>query len=129
MNKFAIMVHFTTHCLSLLFLCCSSRERATWSRKYGGYGACFRRFLVVIPIESQYHTPSFTKESACEMLKLEHSIECFDGPSQLLRCRFLHANRAHEEIHANYILHHSLYYTPSSNTTPWHSYLCSYTEN
>ena len=93
MNKFAIMIHFTTHCLSLSFLCCSSRGRATWSasamdgrRKYGGYGACFKRFVVGIPIESWYRTPSVTKQSALKCL--EHSIECFDGPSQLLRCRF-----------------------------------------
>ena len=87
MNKFAIMVHFTTHYLS--FLCCSSRGRTTWTasamdgrRKYGGYGACFKHFLVGIPIESRYRTPSVTKQSVLKCL--ERSIEYFDGPSQLL---------------------------------------------
>ena len=93
MNKFAIMVYFTTHCLSLSLLYCLSQERAAWSasamdgrREYGGYSACFKRFLVGNPIESRYRTPSVTKQSASKCL--EHSFECFEGPSQLLRCRF-----------------------------------------
>ena len=126
MNKFAIMVYF------LLTACCCHFSAghlggalldlpAPWMAegKMVGMVPAFKHFLVGNPIESRYRTPSITKQSASKCL--EHSIKSFEGPSQLLRCRF--TAQTHfackscsqillcMQVNTNYILRHSLYYT------------------
>ena len=96
-----------------------------------GMVPAFKCFLVSNPIESLYRTPSVTKQSASKCL--EHSIECFEGPSHAVALLSLYSSNPFcmqillMRKSMQTIFFTTLRITPSSNSTHWHSYLCSYT--